>query len=156
MRRLVCIFVVSKPHKFSRVLSPISKWQRVHTQPRLCIGPVCQYNFTDQLWNSYKNFFPVELVMPNRNLTFFSALTHCRLVSSADNLCKQFGPRSGLTKCQAWSGSKLFDTVVALLKEFFEKVDFEKTADDKKSMQNYPSCKALRSSGVDKWSVIGF
>ena len=31
-------------------------------------------------------------------------------MSPAYNLCKQFGPRSGLTKCQAWSGSKLFDT----------------------------------------------
>ena len=32
------------------------------------------------------------------------------LVSSTDNFCKQFGPRSGLTKCWALSGSKLFDT----------------------------------------------
>ena len=40
---------------------------------------------------------------------------------------KQFGPRSGLTKCQAWSGSKLFDILMVLiLKEFFEKVSFEK------------------------------
>ena len=48
------------------------------------------------------------------------------LVSSADNLYKQFGPRSGPTKCQAWSGSKLFDALIVFLKEFFEKVDFEK------------------------------
>ena len=33
------------------------------------------------------------------------------LVLSADNLCKQFGLRSGPTKCLAWSGSKLFDTL---------------------------------------------
>ena len=39
----------------------------------------------------------------------------CRL-SSANNLCKQFRPRSGPTEC---SGSKQFDRVV--LKEFFEK-----------------------------------
>ena len=33
--------------------------------------------------------------------------THCLLVSSAQNLCKKIGPRSGPTKCGAWSGSKL-------------------------------------------------
>ena len=27
---------------------------------------------------------------------------------SVDNICKQFGPRSGLTKSRAWSGSELF------------------------------------------------
>ena len=30
------------------------------------------------------------------------------LVASADNLCKQFGSRSGPTECRAGSGSKLF------------------------------------------------
>ena len=45
---------------------------------------------------------------------------------SADNLCKQFGPRSGPTKCRVLSGSKLFDTLMVFLIEFFEKVDFEK------------------------------
>ena len=49
------------------------------------------------------------------------------LVSSADNFCKQFGPRSGPTKCRAWSGSNLFDTQMVFKKEFFEKVDFEKS-----------------------------
>ena len=45
-------------------------------------------------------------------------LTHCLLVSSADNLCKQFGPRSSPTKHGAWSGSKLFD---ALMERNFRK-----------------------------------
>ena len=40
-------------------------------------------------------------------------------LSSADNLCKQFGPRSGLTE--------LFDSLIVSLKEFFEKVNFEKS-----------------------------
>ena len=48
------------------------------------------------------------------------------LVSSADNLSKIFGPRPGRTKCQACSGSKLFDTLMVFLKEFFVKDDFEK------------------------------
>ena len=49
-------------------------------------------------------------------------------MSSTDNFCEQFGPRSGLTK----SESKLFDTLMLFLKKFFENDDFEKkTADDK-------------------------
>ena len=52
-------------------------------------------------------------------------LTLCLQVSSADSLCKQFGPRSGPTKCRAWSGSKLFDTLMVFL-IFFKKDDFEK------------------------------
>ena len=48
-----------------------------------------------------------------------------RLLSSADNLCKQFGTTSGLTKCRSWSGFKLFDTLLVVLKECFEKVNFE-------------------------------
>ena len=50
--------------------------------------------------------------------------THFLLVSSAHDLCKLIGPRSGLTKCRAWSGSNLFDTRVVVMKEFLEKVDF--------------------------------
>ena len=46
---------------------------------------------------------------------------HCLLVPSAANFCKQFGTRSGRTKCQAWLGSKLFDTLMVFPKEFFEK-----------------------------------
>ena len=40
-------------------------------------------------------------------------------VSSADDLCKQFGPRSGPTKSRAWSGSKLFDYVMTLMSFWF-------------------------------------
>ena len=39
----------------------------------------------------------------------------------SDNLSKKFGPRSGPTKCRAWYGSKLFDTLMIFLKEFQEK-----------------------------------
>ena len=58
------------------------------------------------------------------------------VVCCPDNLCKQIGPRSGQTKCLAWSGSKLFDIIV-FLKAYF----FKKSADDNKSMKNYPACK---------------
>ena len=48
-------------------------------------------------------------------------------VSSADNLCRQF--------------DTLSDTLMVFLKEFLQKVDFEKkSADDRKKMQNYPAC----------------
>ena len=71
------------------------------------------------------------------------SLTIYLLVMSTNNLCKQFGPRSGPTKCRAWSGSKLFDTLTAFLKEFLQKVDFEKISRRHKFMQNYPACKEL-------------
>ena len=64
------------------------------------------------------------------------ALSLSLLMSSADKFCKQFGPRSGPTKCLSCSGSKLFDTLIEFLKEFFEKVDLEKkSADGNKSMK---------------------
>ena len=44
-------------------------------------------------------------------LNQMTTLILCLLVSSADNLCKQFGSRSGPTKRRSWSGSKQFDTV---------------------------------------------
>ena len=47
-------------------------------------------------------------------------------MSSADHLSKQFGPRSDPSFCRAWSGSKLFNTLMVFLKGFFEEVDFEK------------------------------
>ena len=51
-------------------------------------------------------------------------------MSSADNLGKQFGLRSGPTN----PGSKLFDILMVFLKEFFQKVNFEKkSADNKKA-----------------------
>ena len=55
-------------------------------------------------------------------------------VASADNLCKQLRPRSGLTICPAWSGSKLFDILLVFLIEFFEK-DFLKKVILKKKKQ---------------------
>ena len=64
----------------------------------------------------------------------------CLLLSSAYDICDQFGPRTGPTKCRACSGSKLFDTWMLLLKEVFEYVDFEKYQQSTKNKQNYPAC----------------
>ena len=70
----------------------------------------------------------------NVNIAFEGKEYFCLLVLSADNLCNQFETRSGSTKCRAWSGSNPFDTQMVFLKEFFQKVDFEKkSAEDKKA-----------------------
>ena len=54
-------------------------------------------------------------------------------MSSADYLCKQFGPRSDLTDC--------FETLIVFLKDFSKKDEFEKTkksADDKIKHKKLP------------------
>ena len=55
-------------------------------------------------------------------------------LSSADNFCKQFGPRLALTECRSWSGfywswswSKIFDTLAPMMfMKTIEKINFEK------------------------------
>ena len=59
-------------------------------------------------------------------------LTLCLLMQIADSLCKQFGLRSGST-------SKLFDTLMVVLKEFFRKIDFEKNQRTTKKLAKLPS-----------------
>ena len=76
--------------------------------------------------------------------SFDLCLTLRLLVSSADNFCKQFRSRSGLTKCQAWSGSKLFDTLIKYLKEFFQKIDFEKNQQTTKKHAKLPSRQSVK------------
>ena len=53
---------------------------------------------------------------------------------------KQLGPRSGKAEHRSWSGSKPSDTLIVFLKEFFEKVNIEKSVNDNKSMTNYLVC----------------
>ena len=71
-------------------------------------------------------------VVPNS----LQRLTLHLLVLSADNFCKQFGSRS-----------KLFDTLVVFMKEFFEKVDFEKNKQTTKKKKKFPG--GSRSSQSD-------
>ena len=65
-------------------------------------------------------------------------------MSPADNYWKQFRPGSGPTSCRAWSGSKLFDTLLTFLKEFFEKVDFEKNQQTTKKHEKLPSMQRVK------------
>ena len=84
-------------------------------------------------WSGSKLFDTLNMIIPE--IIFWKSW----FWKSADNLCKQFGPSSGLTKCWARSGSKLFDTQNIFLKEFFEKVDFEKNQQTAKKHTKLPS-----------------
>ena len=64
----------------------------------------------------------------------YERLTHCLLVSSAHNLCKQIGSRSGPTERWAWSESKLTDTDRIYERIFTKKLILKtNSADDKKA-----------------------
>ena len=74
------------------------------------------------LWDDLTRFVDVNTDRSDRALlTNKMVLTLCFLVSSADNLGKQFGLRSGTTTHRAWSGSKLFDTDGIPEKVFWKK-----------------------------------
>ena len=98
----------------------------------------------DDKKKNMKNFLSIQ-VLPTHLKDSHYLIEHiCLLVSSVDNLYKQFGPRSGPTICPAWSRSNLFDTQMVFLKEFLEKVDFEKNQQTTiKSMKNYLSIKLI-------------
>ena len=96
----------------------------------------CHWQVKDLLVSRFtvhtKNQQRLQLTFLHGGSNFFAnfCLAVVSLPTCADNLCKQFGPRSGLTKCQALSGSKLLD----ILKELLENLDLEKkSADDKKA-----------------------
>ena len=119
-KRLVCLFVAD--HLFKQKLSLFAR-----------------YGFV-MLSNMIMNRLAIYLVWRKENLSLLinrnlravsvfgfrggqiSLLTLYLLVSFADNFCKIFGPRSGPTKCRAWSGSKLFDTLFVFLKNCLKKL----------------------------------
>ena len=81
------------------------------------------------MWCLYRN---KESLLPRQSLT------PCLTVRSM-YICKQFVPRSGPTECQARSGSKLFETLIVFLKEFFEKVKFEKRSAEDPEVKKKPT-----------------
>ena len=85
------------------------------------------------------------------DLCEYAHLSLCLLVSSAHNLCKQIGPRSGPTKCPAWSGSNLFDIQMVFLKEFSKKLILKKIGRRQKSMKNFPGGKELKYDLTHLW-----
>ena len=77
-------------------------------------------------------YFVIGLTKSSKG--FIACTTLSLLAATANILCKQFGTRSGLTKCRAWYGSKLLDTLMIFKKNCFEKVNLKSTtADDKKA-----------------------
>ena len=114
--------VISRRYKQEKGSTPITNLILLcsHSYPRSTMILSSSKKFHSQYWaHSLINYI-------SDKWTFWRVPLFYLLVSSADNLCKQFGPRSDPTKCRAWSGSKLFDTLMVFLKEFFKKVDFEK------------------------------
>ena len=69
----------------------------------------------------------------------------CLFVSSADNICKQFGIRPGRTKCRAWSGSKMFDTLMVFLIFFPKKFNFEIKQQTTKKHAKLPRRQSVKS-----------
>ena len=67
--------------------------------------------------------FNTRFVWSFSRTRFFNFL---RLLSIADNLCKQFGPRSGPIEHLSWSESKQFGTGSVPERFFLKRVNFEK------------------------------
>ena len=88
------------------------------------------------IYNDGNNFLIRKYILSFADLDQTQKLTLYLLVSSADNLCKQLGSRSGPTFGRAWSGSKLFDILMVFLKEFFETTDYEKYQQTTKSVKS--------------------
>ena len=72
-------------------------------------------------------------------------------MSSADNLCKQFGPKLGPTQHWARSGPKLFDTLMVFQNSeriYSKKKYFEK---HQQTTKNYPVGKEVKGQlSLDK------
>ena len=49
-------------------------------------------------FNKVKRSMGLSIVAAKVSEFFLNSLTHCLIVLSAENFCKQFGPRSGQTK----------------------------------------------------------
>ena len=75
-------------------------------------------------------------------------------MSSADNLCKQFGPRAGLTKCQACSGSNCLTLWWYSWKNFLKMLILKISADNIFFLKNYPACKAFMTDIIWKDNLI--
>ena len=56
-----------------------------------------------------------------------------------DTLSKQFGLRSGTTKHPAWLGSKLFDTLLVLRKDFFKIFILKKVSKGQQKHETLPT-----------------
>ena len=141
---ICCLVLVHSKEDLSRHDWKIIDWdvknQNKPTNTFFCTGKLSLYRELDPLFL--------------KDVSLAHSLLAATL-SSADNLCKQFGPRLGLTKCLSCYGSKSFDILIVILKDFFfnlflkkkKKKKKKKTADHKR-MKNYPACKVLMVTTV--------
>ena len=88
----------------------------------------------------------------NRSKTIRSIML---LVSSADNLCKQFAPRSSPTKYLTWFGSNLLTLRWYSWKNFSKKLILKKIGRRQKNMKNFPGVKELKLVRKQKWVYMG-
>ena len=89
-----------------------------------------RYLINFQACSRHQNFAADTFFKLCHGLNFFLASGD---LSSAGNLCKQFGP-----------GTKLFDTLIVFLKEFLEK-DLKKSRQiKKKNHEIYPACNEFK------------
>ena len=68
---------------------------------------------------------------------------------SADNLCKQFGPRLGWTECESWSGSNLFFTLCSW-KNLVDKLSLKKSQQTTTKDIKLPSIQRVKHTYPDK------
>ena len=66
-------------------------------------------------------------------------------MTSADTLCKQFGLRSGLTECQTWSGSKLFNTNCITKRIFWKRLLWKKNQQTAKNHEKFLSMQRVKA-----------
>ena len=96
----------------------------------LVLNCICRELFLDLQtgWTQIKPLWCLE-----KQTKFNPWLTLYLLMLSADNFCKQFCPRSGLTKCSALTGSKIFG-IDGIPRRILKKIHFEK-----KNKKNQPA-----------------
>ena len=120
------VFLVNTKSPFWKILSRIppecqTVW--IQIRPDILLGLI-------RVQNGYKNYQRTTrrcLKRTNRVIpcqTLNSFLCSCHFCCLLDNLCKQFGSRSGPTECPSWCGSILWWCSRNI---FFEKVNFEKS-----------------------------
>ena len=84
--------------------------------------------------------------------------TLCLQMTFAANCCKQFGPSLGPTYCRAWSGSKLYNTLMVFLNFCSKELIVKKSSRRQKIMQTYPVGKGFlylhQDNFLNAYSVI--
>ena len=137
-----CIFIRILPLLY-QILAKFTSWLPFWTP-----SWISAWRIHIRTWHLGHKVCPLYHLPPNLFIGWggrgkFFHFASALLLSSANILCTQLGPRPGPTKPRAWSGFKLFDILMVLLEEFFEKKWFWKKSAD------YKTCKLPRRQIVD-------